>query len=624
MTRSPVSPLRKAWAGLLCFVCGILSAMSFVVSGKDYLGMSALPAAATDPLWSALALCFGLLFWAVYVRGQNRRNGLALAFGLLFGLLNAFGSVLFAYDSWSMSAAQLALTLLKALGQSLPMTAFFTWLHRWLLDGAAAKPGALENWNPARFPRLRAFVRRHELLSLMALFVLCWSPYLLAFYPGTVCWDLGEMVAQFFGEREMDTWHPVFLTWVLGGLVWFGRLFGNENLGAALYTLLQTLLLSYALARSVQTLRRLGLNRAFRLAVTAFFALTPLWGGYAQFISKDTLYTAALLLFSLSVLDLLLSKKASPRLTAALFAWGLLPCQMRSNGLYVVLPTALLAVILAGRARLRAGAALCGAVACALLFSGVLVPALGIRDETASGLYSVCFQQSARILRDHADTVTPEEYAEIDYVLDAEHLAKKYEPWISDPVKYTFRQYGQGAQAEKEALRRYRKTWLSMLKKYPLTCMEAFFAGNISYYTFQPQLEGKTYNQQAGTRLVFDTHELGQDPRFLHTRQKESLAPLRTVLATFAKEWRRIPLVGLLYACAAYTWTLVGVALSLIRRRRASLLAAFLPALMTLGVCMLGPVNDYFRYFLPIVAMTPHLLGLGCRAAHHSGPDGIS
>ena len=63
-----------------------------------------------------------------------------------------------------------------------------------------------------------------------------------------------------------------------------------------------------------------------------------------------------------------------------------------------------------------------GCVACALLFSKVLIPALGIPDETASGIYSVCFQQSARVLRDHGDTVTPEEYAEIDRVLDAEKL----------------------------------------------------------------------------------------------------------------------------------------------------------------------------------------------------------
>ena len=35
-----------------------------------------------------------------------------------------------------------------------------------------------------------------------------------------------------------------------------------------------------------------------------------------------------------------------------------------------------------------------------------------------------------------------------------------------------------------------------------------------------------------------------------------------------------------------------------------------MPALLSLGVCLLSPVNDYFRYFLPVVAMCPMLLGL--------------
>ena len=304
----------------------------------------------------------------------------------------------------------------------------------------------------------------------------------------------------------------------------------------------------------------------------------------------------------------------SGRTALKLFGWGLLSCLLRSNGLYVVAPTAvvLIALGLRGRARWMACAGLAGAVAGALLFANGLIPALGIRDETASGIYSVCFQQSARVLRDHADTVTPEEYAAIDKVLDAEHLPQLYEPWISDPVKYTFRQYGTGAQNEKAALAEYRQTWLSMLKKYPLTYLESFFAGNVSYYTFAPKLEGETYNNQAGNRLVFETYELGDsrgpDPRFLDTTQMAALEPVRRLIALAARGVRHIPLLGLLYACASYTWVIVGAALSVAQQKRWRMLIAFLPALMSLAVCMLSPVNDYFRYFLPIVAMAAPLV----------------
>ena len=133
---------------------------------------------------------------------------------------------------------------------------------------------------------------------------------------------------------------------------------------------------------------------------------------------------------------------------------------MRSNGLYVILPTAAFAFAFAawGRSRLAVGGALAGAVALALLFSHVLLPALGVRDETASGLYSVCFQQSARFC--DAGEVTPEEYAEIDRVLDAENLAELLR--ISAGQVY-LPPVRTGRGGRKAALARYRETWLSML-----------------------------------------------------------------------------------------------------------------------------------------------------------------
>ena len=42
-------------------------------------------------------------------------------------------------------------------------------------------------------------------------------------------------------------------------------------------------------------------------------------------------------------------------------------------------------------------------------------------------------------------------------------------------------------------------------------------------------------------------------------------------------------------------------------------ISSLLPALLSLGVCLLSPVDSYLRYFLPIVAMAIPLAAL---AAH--------
>lgn len=596
----------------LCAAFGALSAMSFVVSGENYQGISDPPASSASYLWCALALCFALLYHTVYVRRKLRPAPGNGVFALLFGVVNAFGVWLYSYDSWAAlkNPLTLGLVCLQALGQALPMLAGFTWLH----DGMQRTSASL----PAEETEKRWY-RRHPVLCVMMVLLACWSPFLIVFFPGSVCWDLGEMAAQYFGLRQINTWHPVFLTGLYGVLLRFGRLFHSDNLGTALYMLLQTLALSYAFARTVELLRRWGLPRWLRLAALGFFGLTPIFGGYAQSICKDTFYTAFLLLFALNLMEVLAGreqgKAPSPAALAGLFGWGLLSCLVRSNGLYVVLPSGLLllAVGARGKARLPLAASLGGCVACALLFSNVLIPALGIPDETASGIYSVCFQQSARVLRDHGDTVTPEEYAEIDRILDAEKLPELYETNISDPVKFTFRYSGQGAAVEKEALSRYFQTWKKMAVEYPLSYAEAFFGGSTGYYAFIPKMEGPSYNNQAGNRLMFETYTLGDDPGYVHTRQIGFLSKARTLLAAYARGWRRIPLLSLLYCCAAYTWLLAGVGLFLARRGQWRRLAAFLPALLSLGVCMLSPVNDYFRYFLPIVAMTFPLTGFAMR-----------
>ena len=627
------------YSGLLCTAAGILSAISFVLGQEGYAGMSDLPASSTSYLWGALAVCFGLLFWQVYRRLSVRLSIWQVLFGLLFGLVNVLGTTLFAYDSWAMlkSPTTLLFTLLKGLGQSLPMMAAFGWLGHLLESGACTRgDGSLVSHGCAgadvqpagMLSSLFRWGRRHEGLALWLLFCLCWLPYVLVFYPGTVCWDLGESAQMFYGLRPMNAWHGVAATWLFGSCVWLGRIFGSDNLGVLLYVLLQLCLLAYMAAQMLTFLRRRGVNRRFRLLVLAFFALTPIWGGYVQFVGKDTLYVAALGLFLVRCAEVLLAHEgpAVRPITfwfcMEIFLCGFLASVIRPNGLIVVLPMAVLMLLsgFTGDASVwrifRRNTAICAlsAAVAAIMFSYVLVPGLGIGDDTGSSLYSPMYQQSARALRDHGDSVTPEEYAAIDHVLDAANLPELYEPWISDPVKYTFRYFGQPAEIQQEALIPYRQAWLSMLKKYPLTYTEAFFAGNISYYCFTPKMSTGTYNNQAGSRLVFENYinQMGDDPRLVHIYQPVP-ENIRSLTALYARGWRHIPVLGLLFSCATYTWLLIGAALSLVRQKRRLALCLFVPALLSLIVCCVSPVNDYFRYFLPVVAMTPLLLGVAVK-----------
>ena len=649
---------------LLSLAAGVLSMLAFAVSADGYVGVSDPPLAAFSPVWLLYALVLGglwFLFFSLTIKprlpGRPRggagaackqanatlaascvtkpelskqagsiktqpkgsRFGVSkgqIALGLCLGAVNYFASSLFAYDTWGYlnTVWQWGKAVLQILGQAAVMAMAAALVCRWLEGGNRAEGKRMAAFfTRVSSGRLGRAYRGRPLLFVTGALLLCWSPYLLIFFPGTVVWDMAEMLAMQEGLRAMTNWHPVLLTWAFSGLVRLGRLFSGDNLGVFCYTLIQSALLAYALARALELARRLGASRLFRLCALLFFAASPVFASFAQAVGKDTLYAALVLLFTVQTVEWLKFGGQKARAAIALGVTALCLCLVRNNGLYVLLPTAvMLAIALRGKLRWLAAGALGAALALVFAFNGVLVPALGITDATASGIYSVAFQQSARALRDTA--VTAEEYAAIDQVLDAEHLAALYEPNISDPVKYTFRQYGLGREAEKAALSQYRKAWLSMLKKYPLTYLEAFVAGSTGYYAFTPKIDAaRTYHYQGGTRFLFETVAAGDDPLDLHTVQPPAFAGARALLAMYARGWRRVPILELFLFCASYTWLLLIAALSLLRQRRARDLIAFLPAFFTLLACTISPVNDYFRYFLPAVATFVPLLALAKR-----------
>ena len=602
--------LQMLWVAL-CIAAGIFSAKSFVINPERFVGKGPAPADSTDLVWTFVSLCLTALNLDVYVRRRLRPGIGQWLFGLFFGVANYFGTTMFAFDSWLFVGNLISVytVALKCLGQGLAMVAALTWIAGWL---RSTLPVLEPLETRSLLQRLRAFYASHTTAALMLLLALCWLPFLVIFYPGVVISDMAWMFEQAEGLTQMTTWHSVFTTWVFALCVHFGRLFHSDNLGCLVYMLLQTALLCYAVARSLGLMRQLGANRRWQLAGVAFFTLTPIWGAYCIMLGKDTLFTATALLWLVQTVEWYRRRRAYGFWRYAAYGvTALLLCLWRNNGLYLVLPClAVFAALLArGWDRLRMSGVAAAVLAVMLLFDHVLIPALGIVDNRASGVYSNLFQQVARVVRYQKDNLTQEQRDGIDAVLDLDAIGTLYEPWISDPVKYTYRQFGQGAQVEKEALKGFLDTWLSMLPDYWDFFLESFVANNRGYYAFIPRYTGITYSQQAGRRFFFGTYTIEGEGQ-LHSTHPAFLSGLRDKLQSLCERWDTIPMLQVLLNCAAYTWLLVGAALSCLRKKRWREAALFMPALMCFVTCLLSPVDDYFRYYLPIAAMTPLLLCL--------------
>ena len=183
-----------------------------------------------------------------------------------------------------------------------------------------------------------------------------WLPWVAVFWPGSVDWDSWGQISQVLGVQEMTAHHTVLSTWLHGWLFRLGRALGSDNLGVFLYIVLQFLVCAWVFGQVTAFAARLGCSRGVQYAVTAFFALDPIWGAFIQTQVKDTLYTGLFVLFVLKTADLLLFPQewqgSRPRLTAYAVL-GVLCCLLRKNGIYAVVPMLLASAFTVSEKHLR-------------------------------------------------------------------------------------------------------------------------------------------------------------------------------------------------------------------------------------------------------------------------------
>ncbi|MFH1512264.1 MAG: hypothetical protein ABIG45_02800, partial [Bacillota bacterium] len=227
---------------LLCsFAAGVLSILAFTLSREGYAGVSDPPLAAFSPVWLLYALLLTgvwYLFFSLSIKPRflcRPRDGAGItykrvsstratpgfakpslseqaetanpsktrlwlgvskgqiALGLCFGIVNYFASALFAYDTWGYldSVWQCGKAILQILGQAAVMAMAAALVCRWLegkaQEGRRMRAFALR----VSGSRLGRVYRRRPVLFVMGALLVCWSPYLVIFFPGTVSWDNG-------------------------------------------------------------------------------------------------------------------------------------------------------------------------------------------------------------------------------------------------------------------------------------------------------------------------------------------------------------------------------------------------------------------------------------------------
>lgn len=457
-------------------------------------------------------------------------------------------------------------------------------------------------------------------LTWLVIFV-CWIPVFLAFYPGAFVYDAQSEYVQ-VATRWFTTHHPLTHVLLLGGAVCFGNKFlDSYNVGIAIYTIFQMIVLSGVFAYTVSCLRS-KLSSKFCIAVTLFYGLFPVIPMYAVCSSKDTLFNGAFLLALVQMVKLsgsLLVKGAEDGaeikelckqnvvdLTLLLLALAGMML-FRNNGFYVILAMVLFLVIAAIICKSRKKGIFVFAVVFAagiLLYKGAdktLTVVLKAHESGSQEVLTVPIQQLARTYR-HSPDVFSEEEKEILFSYLPEKMLLIYDADLSDLLKADF-----DNSRYTENPSEFWNLWLDKLVQKPATYMNAWFMTSYGYWYPDTIInvyggqERFTFQYRESSYFGFETELPGvRDSKFPWLEEQYR----KMSLELYQQE---VPVISMFFSPGFVFWLFMGCAMCCIYEKKYTWILPFGCVFLLWGTAILGP-TFLVRYVLILWFAAPLFL----------------
>ena len=508
------------------------------------------------------------------------------------------GWLLAAVFSFLFAAAMLFGVRLEAVGNvnfkdfglwiSLPvLTCLFTILIRkfWdFLAGIEEKKKALAEH--IRLPDTPAKAAKYVNLLTFFFLLLCWLPVFLAVYPGFFVYDAQDEWVQ-VASRTFHTHHPLVHVLLLGGIVCaVHKVTDSYNLGIACYMIVQMMIVSGGFTCLLSFMRRRKIARGIRILSLLYFAFFPVIVMFTLCSAKDTLFTVALLMLLLSLLDMgssadIFFASGRKRFLFAVFAVAMM--LLRKNGVYafvVMVPV----LLFCHRAHFKKLCALLAAVFLSYFFiNGALAAALHAQGGENQELLTVPIQQLARTYKFNRDAFSEEDIDMLHEILPEEALVL-YNPKLSDPVKVRFR--NEAFAADKSG---YIRLWLRIGLKKPLSYLNAWLVN--SYGFWYPDTVIDVYSGNTVFTFTYeDSSYFGyevEEPGYRDSKIPWLDEAYRKLALEISQE--KIPIWSMLYSPGAIFWGIAFVFTYVLYRRKYHLVIPYLMVLLIWLTVLLGP-----------------------------------
>lgn len=551
-------------------------------------------------LWLAGAFLFYRLIYGLLCQSDKRLIRHAFLWGLLLAVSYVLGVNLSVQETVFPSVSGVLQSFMAAVCLSVAAASCIAPILKGKRDGR--KP---ENMPGKRYSRWQVC-----LFYTMVIFV-CWLPVFLAYYPSVFAYDAEGQLYQVIAG-DYSTHHPLLHTLFLGAFFRLGGALGSYSVGMALHSIVQMLLMACGFALALSYLYEKGIARWKRLLLLAFYALFPTNSVLSISTTKDVLFSAFVLLYTLILYHMICERRGRiTRKEAAVYVMlSVLMLLFRNNAVYAFLVS--MPFVYAGcrkwldvkkdsRKENVSGRCLVLFLAVLLFFA---VSSTGLRTVTHahSGspreMLSVPLQQMARTRVKEEQTIEPALRQALEKYIPSEWVYAAYDPHLADPVKNRAVIHDDPAGLI--------KTWVQLGIKHPEVYIDAFLDNSVGYWYLEDISHAQIYG--IGTKSGFGY--LSTDNRVMPAGceivPRSYLPGLRNLMEKIVSDnvYQRIPVLRIIFAPAFYWWMLCMYIAVVVYRKNYVMLLPVLFLTAYYFTLLLSP-TVLIRYMYPFVVTVP-------------------
>lgn len=576
-------------------------------------------------LYSIIMIGIFILFLIVFTYQFSKREIIgASCLSILFGLCRWVGVVFSHKESWNyffQNKFVIILNIWYMAGHALFLFGIL------LLSGKAVINYQKKNNNSLNIKSEKRYSLKKMFFQYVIIIFICWLPYYISLWPGTIHGDFSMQVLQLFHYptilQEQVTSdgvnilysndHPFIHTQITGVFIKLGHLLHHLEWGYGLYTFLQMSAYIIGIAVLLVTLRKFNVNRYVVQVTLVLYALLPVFPVYSILVGGDAFFALIFLYFMIEVIWMFGTKGRifiNKRFNVAVIITAFLLAAAKNQGLYVLGIFSIICLVYFRKYWIRVLVSMFLPIMFfQFIYVGIIFPMCKVSTVGSQEKLSVCFQQTARYVKYHKNEVTEQEKSVINKVLEYEKIGKKYNPQLSDPVKSTYKNT-----ATSKDMKNYFKVWLQMGLKHPDEYIQSFLANTYAYYSPTITTTKRMYFRLNSTRFYEKTRPWtkGIIPQHFINKNNcespEALKPVRRGMISFCKLTYHIPIVNWLYNPGIITWIIFICFFICWLGRRYDIMIMFLPTVLIICVCLLSPKNNNLRYIYPACCIVPAII----------------